>query len=557
MGLRNEHWLNLNEGRPYPLDDSGTLISDQGVRMPYHVITDLNLRYPNIIGNYPFVSALTVTPTLVSVTIEVATSLDDVDGFAPLAVLGLPLAGIVVGQQIPLQSQYPGAGGWITLGNGIFDTPYSGRFSTPRQSLLAPRAARPYIPPAVASLGRLGNATTLTGLVRLVGTDPIEIVKETREIANVVRDCIVIRLTQSGPGTTIATAADDVFATFAGPCAGRPESNSCGSPAPIEFINAVPPDCNGTVTLQLAGCALASQLVDPPGIVVDCAMGLAVACPPPYLPDADGNLPTDVAAYSAEAPPPEPESQHPGSDSIVIVDHLPFITCWEGGDTGQFVNAWGQFVIIEERSLDPLRACPDVVGSESTSGEILYSVASEGGASASQRNVALWEFFDDAHEFPDDTIPYRKVTMGLILDPGPNGAKHNGGIVLAYVPDQFIQGNFDYFIAEIDYDDQVFRIQRFQSGAFTPVVSVPVLGLRLGRWYRIVTKALPGQFLGQVKVTATLDSGEDPLLDVTIGPVQLSPYPGTPSLNSGQYGIGCDRSYTRFSHFKVEEFLGP
>jgi hypothetical protein len=74
----------------------------------------------------------------------------------------------------------------------------------------------------------------------LLGGQNIEITYEKRNIEGTVKDCIVFGLAKSN--------LPDLYATFAGPCGNRPESNTCDR-QPIRRINDVDPDLYGIITL--------------------------------------------------------------------------------------------------------------------------------------------------------------------------------------------------------------------------------------------------------------------------------------------------------------------
>ena len=76
MVIRNLHWYNQNEARTYPVDETATSFTSGGDRLPSTVISDLNLRYPRTFGEFPFIGAVTVTDTLVTVMIQVALTID-------------------------------------------------------------------------------------------------------------------------------------------------------------------------------------------------------------------------------------------------------------------------------------------------------------------------------------------------------------------------------------------------------------------------------------------------------------------------------------------------
>lgn len=546
MPIRNNHWYNTNEGLDYPVDERATALDDNKQRLPSNIIVDLNLRWPEHLGEYAFLSGVSVTPTLVTVAIQAAAGIDASPGFAPLAVLSLPLP-IDEGRQYALQAQSQGVGGWIAFGSGITDqVPYNGRFSTPRQGLLTPRAARAYPVLPVTGMGHLTADRLLNGVIRLRAEPPLRLSKETREIEGKLKTCLVVRLidSASNDGFPVPSAAqqisgfkeESIFRSFAGPCAGRPESRTCGAPEPIEIINAVTPDCDGVITLEFKGCTLVAQIQEPCGIVIDCGLGRTAACLPPLLPDADGKLPSEFTVQTVTPPPPPPPAPGGVSESIIVIGGLPYTECFSDALANDFVVNEGLWAMVDDEA-SPQQICPEGV---SISGVVHYAYTAN---TAATRNLSNWEGFDVS------TLA-RKTITDLKLMTGPIGAKHNGGLVLNYRAHASISGQFVYYLAEVDYDTQTFRISRFNGVSPQTAVQTDVPNIQLERWYRVTTTTLPGPGPGNVSVTARLQSVEDLSVDVTLGPLVVSNY--APS--TGRNGLHSDRAVTRFSFFRVEEF---
>src|SRR4051812_37979982 len=104
MPVRNLSWYNSNEARDYPLDDTASALSDDGTRLPQNIITDIRLKYPQYLGAYPFISAVSVTELAVSVVIQGSTTRDNIDNsFVPLAVVTVDKADLIEGRQIALE----------------------------------------------------------------------------------------------------------------------------------------------------------------------------------------------------------------------------------------------------------------------------------------------------------------------------------------------------------------------------------------------------------------------------------------------------------------------
>jgi hypothetical protein len=302
MAVRNLDWYNLNEQRSYPLEDTATLISDDGTRLPHHYLVDLNIRFPKAVngtdlGTRAHVSSLTVSSKVATVIIHSSTG----ERLAS-ATIKKPL---VAYKNYPLEPAHPGIGGWIVFGGGM-DEPdtLSVQFSNSYQGLLANRVARPYKPLAITSLAKLNTQESLNGVVRLEGGTDIEIVKSPRVILGESRpNTIVFRLSEKDHESSEIS----VYEKYAGPCGGRPESRNCPNGEPIEFINTVPPDCCGNIFIEFRGCADVSSVkqdINNPmtpstganecGVIINCDTGLSQSCvSPDRLPDKDGKLPNE------------------------------------------------------------------------------------------------------------------------------------------------------------------------------------------------------------------------------------------------------------------------
>lgn len=546
MPVRNAHWYSRNEGISYPLDDAATCQDDAGVLLPNNIITDLMLRWPSIYGQYAFLSSVTVTDRIVSLTFQATETIDAEDNFSPLAVVTVAQP-VEEGRQIALQGQVDGVGGWIVFGRGITQA-YRGRFSGPAQARLTARAARAYRSIPVTGIRTVDSAVSLTGIVNLRAQAPLSLSKETRTIEGVDRDCIVLRLSEGGDvgdfpvpeeATRITGVKDtSVFQQFAGPCAGRPESRTCGDPEPIEFINAVGPDCDGVLTIEFAGCAVAAQILDVCGIALDCGLGLIDACLPPAIPDSEGRLPSEYDPVVIPPPDdgPPPPSSESDSESITIVGELPYYDCFKDGSADSFVTKSGLWDVISSDAPDPYLLCNDFSVSDSNSSESGYVLA---GRTAAARNITVWEGFDVS------TLE-RKCSVHFRLSEGPTGTRYNAGVVLNYRPHPSVSGQFVYYLAEVEYETQTFRLMRWNGTAMQTVATFTQPGIALETWYEL--ECTVRQVGSKVSLEAVFRSLDDALIDVTIGPVLVSNY--TPS--TGYFGMHANRALTEFSSFVVE-----
>jgi len=297
----NQNWYDRNAGRQYPVDDAATGTDDAGNALTSTILADAHIRFPDVLGDYCFIGAAAVSPRLMTVVFLAAHELDDTGGFTPIAAVSV--VDPVPYKMYAVQSQYPGAGGYVVFGEAIKDSLVSHRFSSPQQSYLTARSVKPYKAWPVSSLaaGELGSK--LTGVVRLRGGNDIEIVKECREIpvdlvgescnplSAIAREAIVIRLKDNQLQNT---EARNVFDIYKGCCAGRPETRTCDGVQPIESINGVSPNCCGGLLIRVKGIARPSISEDSHSIVLDSTLGLSNVClNDTRLPDSEGRLPND------------------------------------------------------------------------------------------------------------------------------------------------------------------------------------------------------------------------------------------------------------------------
>ena len=329
MAIRNLEWYDLNEQRSWPLEEQASGVDDTGLVFPKNLIADLHVRFPRTIGDFIYLSGFTVGPNIVSAV------------FVTDDVVPIPVAAVSIERPIDLyrlyslESLYPGVGGWLVFGDGVneIDDTRIYRFSHAGQSRITPHAARRYNPFPVSTVGKLNVADRLTGLVRLAGGDDIEIVKDVREINGVLTEVAVIRLAQDNAGNDSSTT-QDLLKKYSGDCGGRPENRDCPGIEPIEFINGVPPDCCGNITLELRGCSDLSFVGNEScSVMVDCGFGLAEACvSPDRLPDAAGVLPNEYTDLCEE--------------SVSVIGET---------DTGSSLTAnWFTLAVITDSALDAL-----------------------------------------------------------------------------------------------------------------------------------------------------------------------------------------------------------
>lgn len=553
MAVRNQQWYNQNESRPYPLHDRASAVDDAGQRLPSNVVADLVLRFPAAAGEYAYLSAVTVSENIATVTFTASVSPDE-------RALPVPLGAVQVvrpeqGVWYPIDALYPGVGGWIVFGGGL-EMPYSGRFASPAQSLLSQKAARPYRQFPIDYLGKLHQNAVLTGLVSLKAGTGIEILPACRRIpgyeqavedeceddeGNRGRRCIVIRLSKQ------VKDRGALFAEMAGPC-GAPETRTCGPPEPIEAINGVLPDCDGNVILEFAGCAVLSEILqevvldeqgevqeirEACGVVIDCGLGLADVCvTPDRLPGPDGRLPNeyDDLCVSEESVSEVSESvwEYPFSISITPEMEESDSLCdtfddFSGENPTWYVRSGTFFLEDGVYTTDD----PEF-------GHVL-------------RHVALYAD-------PTLGVLLRTTTTRVILLQGTAGAKHNASLIFNYLPKNLPADPAEerWFAAGIDWDGQSdgyksFGIRRYNGDRLFSVISVPVAGLTLGDEYEIAVTIRPKTNLRST-VTAVLSGITDPAVGAVIGPIDLE----IAADDEGYFGLHAGKTCAQFTQFSVD-----
>jgi hypothetical protein len=565
MAIRNNHWYNLNEQRYYPLDDTASAVSDAGDFLPNQLLADLRLRWPVTYGKYAFLSAAAITPYLVTVLIEATDDLDNSPTSSVLiAGITIPKDELTTGKTYFLTSFKPGAGGFIVIGSGV-DELYSGRFSSPRQSLLTPRAARASRVPPVPSIGVENAAVPLTGLVNLTAVSPLQLTKETRIINNVeYENVVVFRLVETAQRIATNAAAESVFSTFAGPCGKRVGSKTCSDPQPIQTINSVGPDCDGIMILDFQGCATVGRNVNDCSVIVDCDLGLSLSCQPPYLPNlTTGELPSELPPHIIPPPlPPEP----PVVPTVSISETVETILSLPYCDTFDEAYAYGfspmgdsSFGFISDDSPDETFCCSGPPPADTSYGcshdsvsvsghlvppiQVASSYATLSQNAQARTNISIFT--------SDVQCLYRTYTTDVKIVQGVTGSFKNAGIVLNYRLASATLVN--YLVARIDIDNSIFGVYFFNGLNLISLSTVAVPSVRTDDWYRIRFQAVPNETTRtSVLLWATLTGVTDPSISVTINTSLSSNLWVTDAANAGFY---AQRSKSYFSFWRIDEVL--
>lgn len=559
MAIRNNHWYNLNEQRDYPVDDTASAISDDGLRLPSSLIADLRLRWPSTLGDYAYISAAAVTPGLVTVMIEVSETLHNSNTSTLIAGISVPKLGLIQGRTYILETFADNVGGFITFGSGSEEN-FSGKFSSANQTLLTARAARQIRRPPVPSMQVSQSATKLTGLVNLEASSPLVLSKETRVIEGVEFDNVVVFKLQQELNTA---TGESVFAKFAGDCGRRTGSRTCPDPQPLETINGITPDCDGFITLDFKGCSVVGRNTSDCGVVLDCGLGLSESCEPAPLPNlVTGELPSEVdPVIIPPTPPPEPPV-NPDisiSESATTVLTFPYCDTFDDGVAYDF-NAVGEslFGFIADESPSEFVCCQGAASlpgggcdeSQSVSGgfEIIEVASSYGTvtrASGSRKNISLFT--------GDVQCLYREYQTHLkIVNPDPGVADYywaNGGILINYRTTS--SGVANYHLAQLDVSNSKFGIYFFNGVSNVPVLEVDVNDVRQDDWYEISFQADPQSYTS-VRLTAILNGVTDPSISVSMDTLVSTSQFGE---DSGNAGLHSNRSNTYFSFWRIDASL--
>jgi hypothetical protein len=537
--IRNPEWYDLNEQIAWPLTDAATQLSDKGQRLPTNILADLNIWFPNTIGSKLYVSSVTVSKKIATVTF-VADNMG-VRTAAAAVTVTTPMAAY---RHYPVTALYPGVAGWVVFGSAINDgVSYSYRFSTSAQSELLPQIARAYKSIPVTSAGKYGLAEKLTGIIRLEGGDDIEIVKEEREIADVLRTVAVIRL-KNKPQSDQSLS---VFEKYAGTCGNRPESNNCIT-RPIEFINSVAPDCCGNINIAFRGCTdLRFIQNESCSVAIGCNIGLSEACiTPDRLPTHDGILPNvyndlcveeSIMSSADLISSGSPSSVAPTFVARTMTaedtdNRLPYTEDFSDQTAQDFKALTGKFAIVADTEL-PLYG-----------GYSLQSVPVG-------RAMALWQY-----GIPETSwyTGFKKATLHFSMRKGPSGVLHNAGLVFNSARNGQI-----FWAVEIDHEgtftgQKCLRLARYSGGVSTTfaVVALPVT--ELNRQYKLELTLIPDDSAA-MWLTATLtnnaDIGSPTYVDETLGPFMLADYGSGNTL----FGVTAYQSVTQFNRLVVDNVI--
>lgn len=465
MAITGHGWYAANALRRYPLHDTATGEADPdpaggaGPPLPDDLVVDLALRWPDGLGRYAFLAAAAVTPGgLVTLVFEAAAAADAAAGYSPVA--AVTAAAPAQGRLVDLVPMAAGAAGWVVFGPGVARV---GRwlFSSPAQSLVAPRAGRAYRAAAVTGLGKGGVGAAPAGLVRLAGGGDVEVVGADRTIGGVRRRAAVVRL-RDVPGRNL-------FDEYRGPCSGRPESGTCRAAA-VETVNGVSPDCDGDLTVTTAGGLTVTPAAGGGGLVLNYPLGMAAACQTAdRLPTSSGVLPGEAAdgcpaGYAGTDPDPEtglPTIPPAGSSAGVGIPPpaecatLPYEETFADTTAGWFSVVSGVWGV----------AAPD--GGPPASSSLPGGGNSYRQTDPAARGVSLWH----ACAYADSRGLYAEADAAVDWDgAGPAGA---GGLVLNW---HVVEPDLreEYYLLAVDRRTSRVVLKFYNGAWFVDLAGAPV-----------------------------------------------------------------------------------
>lgn len=516
MAIRNQNWYNLQATRRYPLDDKSTGDDDGGAPIRDDIIVDCHIRFPRTLGAYAYVQGITVSPTLVTLVIGAVETLDSTTT-TTIAAVNLPKP-VDDGVNYAIQPLQAGVSGWITFGRGV-DTPFSGRYSTPRQSFIGLRNARPYTPLPVPTLGKLGLNEALAGIVNIVADtpmtatyyenytlpkyDPETDTTNTQPVKAIIFSCVS------------PTADFNPYSYFLGPCGQRPESGTCPK-TPIETINGVAPDCEtGNINVVVSGGLTARPFLECGGLDITTPLGLADACA--TVPPGDKRR-RDICCPSEDG-----ESEF----------------CWPDVTT----PAETPQAMVEYPTL-PVQITPTAAGTVFEIRTGVFSAAHDGDRQTYQAqsptnwNIAL------TGPYPSDWAVDHAVSAEFKIE--KTGLRQNAGVLLNYVN---VRDNgkqkAKYVLALYDADTGELQIHRHDGNLLIQESQMPVR-TNPQHWHRLaVTAELKDT--GEITITAALrDITENK--DILTLQTHISDY----EIVGGYSGVATNASQTHFGDFDIQ-----
>lgn len=587
MSIRNLNWYNLQSTRRYPLDDTADGESDEvHDNLPNDIIVDAHIRYPQNIGAYAYVQGVTISSGIVTVIIGASHTTTD-DGATIAAVTVTQPARAYVNYAV--QPVVPGVAGWITFGPGI-ETAFSGRYSSPQQTLISRRCARPYRPLPIPSLGKIGLTSALSDQITLLGESPVEVVRQNVTVDGKPVDALVFRLNKND-----ASLNYNPYSYFLSSCGQRPESGTCPK-TPIETINGVSPDCAGNINISFVN--LVGQLFkDCGGIDIQTPLSLARVCEKPIEPQVFFNdlcCPDEVADIAARDALPI-ESLQVGK---VVKTLLPETLYWRVENISNGVVTWTETTEVDAIcgwpnpteaippdviiDLPPLQEYPAVSVScidfcacsgppplfdvRSGSFSIQATKAPYACAPCGEQDTpptSLEEIIATSTRNTFAATDNGAVSVAILktaatdwafgktisaqLKISGDGLSRNGGLVVNYYHDTESQPQqIRYLAVVLDVSRSQLRVLRYVNNSFT-IEAQENFNVKTNSWYALsVTPTFSGTNVN-LNITAQELSLANPTAAISTS-ISLANY----GRLTGTFGLYANRSYTYFNRFSID-----
>lgn len=542
MPVRNQNWYNLQEGRRYPLDDRSTGIDDAGEPIRDNIIVDCHIRFPSNLGKYLFVQAVTVSPKIVTVLFGVSAEIDSTGEFESIAAVTLPKP-IQKNTNYNITPLTAGVAGWVAFGSGVEEN-FSGRYSTPIQSFIQPRTARPYRPLPIPTLGKLNLATALSDVVNVQGVAPVTASYRVVTVDGETAPAIVLELQGE-------TNDGNPLKEFLGPCGKRPESGTCDKPS-IETINGVSPDCNGNIVIEFEGFT-GYAFENCGGIDIGTSIGLQETCESTNPPKQYSDLCVPSSAGSDYWPDPTDQIPDPPtppdifssislSETSIGCITLPACYDFSAGVAPGFITRRGLFVF--DQVVAPV-GCPETESSSSDGGNV-NSISSEvlattkyvyTAADITAANIATLQ---NCHS---DWALDKKITAELLIT--TNGISRNGGLIVNYLAGSVaFNVPSTYLLLQLEVESATFKVLRFNGSSFVTEYSSNY-AVKANTWYRL--SATPVNAGGSTTLLCEVAQQDGVGASISVA-VNILNY-GQPV---GQCGFYSSKSYTRFNKLTIE-----
>ena len=231
----NANWLAANLTRKYPLDSMSSCIDSNGNKLPDDLIVDIQISYPEELGDYCYIASASITKDLISILI---------------AADGVPIAALctrnvqsddrsIYKELIPL---HDGVAGVIALGVDVNYKEGKYSFGDDISARILPTCCTPYKHPNVVSVGRPDDSEPLTGDVLLTAGNDIKL-----DIVDVDIDGNKSKVILVGLDLTVDARA--TLLKYINNCSRFTEMGTCGR-VHVESIGSAVPMCDGNITIE-------------------------------------------------------------------------------------------------------------------------------------------------------------------------------------------------------------------------------------------------------------------------------------------------------------------